>query len=168
MCLQIPSLACCPPGLTGVGVVWRAGAAYEHVRECWSLILQSAQRSWSRQRSACCPSAVSDWSTKLLLFVFVLAIICNSFNKYVLALLESRRACKGQEVGRWSARFQTSPHFIIFKWERTMTTNTSLLVCSDWLLIFFYILIYYLNCLTKVKLIIKIVGNIRLFLYFMV
>jgi len=64
LCWQTASPACCPPGLTGRSAVWRVGGACAHVRGCWSLTLQSAARSWSRARSACCPSAVSTWRTK--------------------------------------------------------------------------------------------------------
>lgn len=71
VCLQIPSRACCHPGPTGASVAWRVGGECEHGSGCWSRILQSASRSWSRPRSACCLSAVSDWSPKLLLFMFV-------------------------------------------------------------------------------------------------
>lgn len=65
---QIPSPACCRLGRSGVSVVSHVDGGSEHGRGCWSLILQSALKSWSRQRSACCLSVVS--ALLLLLFFF--------------------------------------------------------------------------------------------------
>lgn len=62
VCWQTPSRACCHPGRTGVSAAWRAAVGSERGRECWSRILPSVWRSWSRLRSACCPSVVSDFS----------------------------------------------------------------------------------------------------------
>lgn len=64
---QIPSPACCRLGRSGVSVVSHVDGGSEHGRGCWSLILQSALKSWSRQRSACFLSVVS---ALLLLFFF--------------------------------------------------------------------------------------------------
>lgn len=117
VCLQIPLSACCLPGLIGVSVVWRVGRACKHVRECWSLILQGALRSWSRQRSACCQSAVSTWSTKpyykLEYFSFtVLLLFCYCY--FWRFLLFSSFCSSFQPLTAWSrsgpsGRSATSP-----------------------------------------------------------
>lgn len=65
---QIQSPACFHPGRTGVNAVSHVDGGSEHGRGCWSLILQSALKSWSRQRSACCLSVVS---ALLLLLLFL-------------------------------------------------------------------------------------------------
>lgn len=84
--VQTPSPACCRPGPSGASAVWRVGVACGPVRGCWSRIPPAARRSWSRRRSACCPSAVSGWFHSLLLKKPFLLLSSDAFKQKHYAL----------------------------------------------------------------------------------